>query len=152
MTRYSSGESWRITVSVPSIPLELNTRPSYGSNTVPSDPRPVTTWAMALPDTASVTAMTWFAHTENNRRLITSIASAVGPAHSFSSHLAFTIRDLASMSTSLPGAVLIFTYTCPDSSVAIDSGVPGSGMVATTWRVPASKTERFALSRLAVTT
>ena len=66
-TRNCSGVSSSITVSVPSIPFELNTKPRSRSKAAASGPAPMRTRATCLPVVESVTAITWFAHTENRR-------------------------------------------------------------------------------------
>jgi hypothetical protein len=95
-----------MTVSVPSLPLELNTKPRSGSNVAASGPLPIGTSATWLPELASVTTRMPFPQTENSRAWWTSIARPVGSSQCISGQAAIgllwaesitPISDLSSM-------------------------------------------------------
>src|SRR5258706_10944129 len=95
--------------------------------------------ATTLPVSGSDIAIIRFEQTENNRRVLVSIAKPDGPSQGLREYFFVTVALAASISTiSLVSSIL--TYTLPLPSATENSGAPGSSMVAATVPVFASIT------------
>jgi hypothetical protein len=96
VTRYRSGESSWITVSVPS-PFEANTVLVAGSNPAASTPAPIGSMATTRPRAASDTAMRRLPQTLNRRSCARSIASPLGSSQGAIDQRRVTFRERTSI-------------------------------------------------------
>ena len=98
------------------------------------------TSAACFPLTALVTAITLPSQTENKRRCALSMARPEGLLHPGSGQVLLTVSFCVSMTTICPGSLSMLTKIWPRPSCAANSGLSGTGMVATTARLDASST------------
>ena len=114
---------------------------------VASGPSPMAGVARLLPVLESVIAIFFPSQTEKRRCPVTSMASPEGESQPSSGHTAVCFFAAASRRT-ISFWSSIFTNTVPVPSTAGNSGLPGSGSVATTVRVSVSMIVTFLLRPL----
>ena len=135
----SSFPSGRATVSVPS-PFDAKARPVPGSKAAPSAPAPIGALASTLPVTASTITSRPLPQAAKSRRPSGSKARPVGSSPGARGQVATAACVAVSIATIwLVSSTL--TYTRPRcASSTPNSATPGSGIVARTSPVFASKT------------